>query len=162
MNDKSWHVIYTKAKSEKKVAERLNENGFEAYCPQIKTLKKWSDRKKKVSVPMFNSYVFLRITEKDRSEVLKDPGVLNFVFWLGKPAIVKDYEIEAIREIAEHSEDVEVSQLQLEKGQLVTISEGPFKGLTGKITDMGKKLILVYIEQLGFQVQFKYTKRHLA
>lgn len=161
MTAKNWYVIYTKPRNEKKVAERLSISGFETYCPLVKTLKVWSDRKKKVSMPMFPSYVFIRITEKERYEVLKDPGVMNFVFWLGKPAVVRDIEIEAIREIAEYSEDVEVSRLQLEKGQLLKISDGPFKGLTGKVTDISKNIVMVYIEQLGFQIQFKYSKRHL-
>ena len=125
MPEKNWYVIYTKPRSEKKVAERLRERGFETYCPLVKTIRTWSDRRKKVDVPMFTSYVFVKIVEHERSEILADPGVLNFIFWLGKPAIVREDEIEAIRNIADYSEDVEVSQMKVAKGQVMKISEGP-------------------------------------
>lgn len=161
MSDLTWFVIYTKPRSEKKVAERLNKNGIEAYCPLVKTLRVWSDRKKKVKVPMFTSYVFVRINEVDRYQVLEDPGVLNFVFWLGKPATVKDREIEAIKKISEGGEEVDVANVTFEKGQVVEIPDGPFRGLTGKIIDLSKNVIMVYIEQLGCKIQFKYTKRDL-
>jgi hypothetical protein len=55
----------------------------------MKTLRQWSDRKKKVQIPMFPSYIFAHTNESERYQLLMDPGVLNFVFWLGKPAIVR-------------------------------------------------------------------------
>ncbi len=131
------------------------------YCPLIKTLRQWSDRKKKVQVPMFPSYVFVRVDEKERQGVLQDPGVLNFVFWLGKPAVVRDREMDAVRQIAEKGEEITVESGRLEKGQFVEIPEGPFKGLTGKIDAVDKRKILVFIEQLGCKVQFRYTSERV-
>lgn len=160
--EKNWYVIYTKPRNEKKVAERLENSGYEVYCPLVKTLRKWSDRKKKVHIPMFTSYVFIHMEEREHETVIRDPGVLSFIFWLGKLAIVKDYEIEAIKEIETNAEDIKVSSLKVKKGQLIRINEGPFKGLHGKITDVGKNIVVIYIEQLGCQIQFKYSKRHLA
>ena len=161
MPEKNWYVIYTKPRSEKKVAERLRERGFETYCPLVKTIRTWSDRKKKVDVPMFTSYVFVKIVEHERSEILTDPGVLNFIFWLGKPAIVREEEIETIRNIADYSEDVEVSQMKVEKGQLMKISEGPFKGMFGEIVDTSSNVIIIFIKELGCKIQFRYSKRFL-
>jgi transcriptional antiterminator RfaH len=152
----SWHAIYTKPRSEKKVAERLSEQEIEVYCPLIKTVRQWSDRKKKVQLPMFPGYVFVRVSELERTEVLQDYGVLNFVFWLGKPAIVRDNEIEAIREIAEHGNEVNIQSKSFEVGQLVTIPDGPFKGMSGKIDKLDKRKIIVLVEQLGCTVSFKY------
>ena len=60
-NTKKWHVIYTAPRAEKKVNERLESQGVETYLPLQKTLRQWSDRKKKVSIPLFNSYVFVRV-----------------------------------------------------------------------------------------------------
>jgi transcriptional antiterminator RfaH len=153
----SWHAIYTKPRSEKKVAERLSEQEIEVYCPLIKTVRQWSDRKKKVQLPMFPGYVFVRVSELERAEVLQDYGVLNFVFWLGKPAIVRDNEIEAIREIAEHGNEVNIQSKSFEVGQLVTIPDGPFKGMSGKIDKLDKRKIIVLVEQLGCTVSFKYS-----
>jgi len=154
---KNWLVIYTKSRNEKKVAERLEQDGFEAYCPIVRIMRQWSDRKKKVSVPMFSSYVFVRVTERERLEVVKVAGVMNFIFWQGKPAIVRDEEIVAVRHIEEKGHNVEVSALQVEKGQLITIPSGPFKGQKGVVDKVDKKTILIYLEQLGCQVRFKHT-----
>jgi len=155
----NWLVLYTKPRNEKKVAERLAKDSYEVYCPLIETIRQWSDRRKKVKVPLFTSYVFIKCGELAREKVLQDPGVLNFVYWLGKPAIVRDEEIEAIRHITTEAEDVQVSSLQLEKGQFVEIKEGPFRGLQGRVDQVNRTNFVLYIEPLDCQVQFKYSKR---
>lgn len=151
-----WYALYTKPRNEKKVVERLGQSGFNVYCPLVKTLRQWSDRKKKVQLPMFPSYIFCRIVEHKRHLLLEDPGVLNFVFWLGKPAIVRDDEIAAIRKIAEVGDDVKVEANTLKKGERVKIPEGPFKGLTGVVNKLDKRKVLVFVEQLDCIVSFKY------
>ena len=138
------------------MTERLAADGFEVYCPLIKTVRQWSDRKKKVQLPMFPGYVFVRVSEAERSQILMDTGVLNFIYWLGKPAIIRDNEIEAIKEIAEFGNEVQINSEEFEKGKLVKIPEGPFKGMTGKIDKLDKKRVIVLVEQLGCLVSFKY------
>lgn len=152
----NWHVLYTKPRNEKKVSLRLSENGFEVYCPLIKTLRQWSDRKKKVKVPMFPSYIFAYIEEKERPLLLQDPGILNYVYWLGKPAIVRDIEMEAIKRIAESGEGVNVSNTNFEKGQMIEIPEGPFRGLNGKIDKIDQRKLILFVEQLDCFVSFRY------
>ena len=61
----NWYAVYTKPRSEKKLADRLNEHGIEAYLPLRKTLKQWSDRKKMVEEPLITSYVFVNITNEN-------------------------------------------------------------------------------------------------
>jgi len=151
-----WYAIYTKPRSEKKVAERLNNIDVEVYCPLMKTLRQWSDRKKKVQMPMFPGYVFVCVSELDRTMVLMDHGVLNFVYWLGKPAIIRENEINAIKEIAEKGEEVSINSDEFEIGQLVKIQEGPFKGMSGKVSKLDKKKLIVLVEELGCMVSFKY------
>ena len=153
---KNWHVLYTKPRNEKKVTERLSEEGFEVYCPLVKTVRQWSDRKKKVQVPMFPSYLFCNVDEQERHLLLQDPGILNFVFWLGKPALVREHEIEAIRDIVKHGEEININTDRFEIGQLIEISEGPFKGMSGRIDKLDKRKIIVLVEQLGCLVSFKY------
>lgn len=155
-NTARWLVLYTKPRNEKKVTERLTKKGFEMYCPLMKTLRQWSDRKKKVEVPMFPGYIFAFVTEKERLALLQDPGVLNFVFWQGKPAVVRPEEIEAIQNIVSFGQEVQVEGDQLMPGQYIEIPEGPFKGLTGQVDKIDKTKVLVYIEQLGCTIQFKY------
>jgi transcriptional antiterminator RfaH len=76
----NWYVVYTKPKWEKKVAERLNEIGVVAYCPLISKTSQWTDRKKTVQVPLFNSYIFVQLEEKDRSSVFDVVGAVRYLF----------------------------------------------------------------------------------
>ena len=153
---KKWYVLYTKPRNEKKAAERLSQAGYEMYCPLIRTLKQWSDRKKHVSVPMFPSYIFVHIEESARKEVLRDRGILNYVFWLGQPAVIRENEIEAIRKIENQGSEIHVEGGNPERGQMIEIAEGPFRGMTGKVDKVDRTKILLYIEQLGCIVQFRY------
>ena len=92
-----WYVLYCKSRAEKKCAEKLLAMGFEVFCPVRKTRRRWSDRWKWVEEPLFNSYIFLRIEDHRREEVFVVPGLVRYLFWLGKPARVRDSEIQVLR-----------------------------------------------------------------
>src|SRR5580693_7123569 len=94
---RKWYVVYTKPRWEKKVYRLFEERRIEAYCPLNRVRKKWSDRVKWVEEPLFKSYVFVNVVEEELTEIRLVNGVVNFVYWLGKPAVVKEKEIEVIR-----------------------------------------------------------------
>jgi transcription antitermination factor NusG len=94
---KKWYAVYTKPRWEKKVNRMFLERQIESYCPLHRVHRKWSDRIKIVEEPLFKSYVFVCITEAEKTAVRMINGVVNFVYWLGKPAIIKGREIEIIR-----------------------------------------------------------------
>lgn len=143
------------------MANRLSERHFEVYCPLIETIRHWSDRKKKVKIPLFNSYVFIKLEERERERVLRDPGVLNFVFWLGKPALVREAEIDAIRYITLEAQEIKVSSSRHNIGDNVLIKEGTFKGLRGLVDTINKNQVTLYIDALQCKIQFKYSRRFL-
>src|ERR1700738_1630273 len=105
-NKKNWYAVYTKPRWEKKVYSLLIEKGMEAYCPLNRVRKKWSDRVKWVEEPLFRSYVFVRVPEAEQTSVRMVNGVVNFVYWMGKPATVKDKEIDIIRMFLNEYDDV--------------------------------------------------------
>ena len=152
-NTKDWRAVYTKPRSEKKLAERLEQQGIEVYCPVQTTLKQWSDRKKKVSVPIFPSYVFLRLSEKESDLVLQDPGVLNFVYWLGQPALIRDEEIEGIRAFLSNYRDSTIVLVDYEKGDKVEIIEGPFKGQAGTIMGTRSETASLVVKSLRLLIK---------
>ena len=145
----SWYVVYTKPKWEKKVAERLTEMGVVAYCPLIAKISQWSDRKKKVMVPLFNSYIFVQIADKDRSQVFEIPGAIRYLFWLGKPAVVKNSEIETIQEWLSVPETYEVSLDQWKKGDKIILESGPFVSQTAVIQEVKQNHYILILESLG-------------
>lgn len=159
---RQWKVVYTKPRSEKKIAERLENQGFEVYCPLQTTLKQWSDRKKKVSVPVFPSYVFLHVHALESDAVLQDPGVLNYVYWLGKPAIIRDEEINDIRVFLAGNVDNSVEILHYKPGEDVEIIMGPFKGQKGTIDKAKGGRISLLIESLGMIIKIAISADKVA
>ena len=150
---KQWYAIYTKPRSEKKVAERLDKQGVEVYCPTYTTLKQWSDRKKKVTLPVFSSYIFVKVTEQERYHVLQDPGAMNFIFWLGKPAVIKEEEIELLKTFLGEHQDQTFTVKSLAPGDSITLQQGAFAGEKGKIEKVGNRKVYVLLESVGLIVE---------
>ena len=148
--EKRWYAIYTKPRWEKKVDRLLAEKGFESYCPLQKIQRQWSDRKKIVEEPLFKSYVFVRITDEDQTSLRMVNGVVNFVYWMGKPAVVKDKEIETIKKFLNEYENVEVTQTNIEAGNKVVVQSGLLMGKTGVVKQVLHKKVEVYLESIGF------------
>jgi transcription antitermination factor NusG len=144
-----WKVLYTKSRCEKKAATELENLGFVVYCPLIETVRQWSDRKKKVKSPLFNSYVFVKTDEASHEEVFRSPYVVRYLFWLGKPAIVRDVEINAIRDFLSEIEPIENAIIDFEYLQEVKIMGGIMKGNTGKFLFRKKNKLVLQIESLG-------------
>lgn len=143
-----WHVIYTKPKNEKKVADQLQQIGVDVYCPLVTIVKQWSDRKKKVQMPLFNSYVFVNISEKEREIVFQVPGVVRYLFWLGKPAVVREEEIAALQEgLRETIVSYEVRGIKV--GDMVPIPSGPFHGKEGIVKQINKNSLQLVLTELG-------------
>lgn len=154
----NWYVVYTKPKWEKKVAERLNEIGVVAYCPLISKTSQWTDRKKTVQVPLFNSYIFVQLEEKDRSSVFDVVGAVRYLFWLGKPAIVKDTEITTIQEWLTAPEDYEILLDQWKKGDKIIVESGPFVNQSAIIQDVKPNHYVLLLESLGCVLRLKKKK----
>ena len=145
----NWYVVYTKPKWEKKVAERLNAIGVVTYCPLITKVSQWSDRKKIVSVPLFNSYVFVQIDEKKRNQVFEVPGAIRYLFWLGKPAVVKDSEIATIQDWLSAPNTFEVAVDEWKKGDKITLESGPFVSQSAVIQEVKQHQYILILESLG-------------
>ena len=143
-----WFALYTKPHNEIKVAEKLLSMGIEAYCPTIVVDKQWSHRKKKIQQPLLNSYVFVKLSDKERALVFAVPGVVRYLFWLGKPAIVKDSEILAIKEMLQKPYKA-ITITGVQPGSTITLQEGIFKGQSATFVEQkGNKTILV-LDGLG-------------
>ena len=144
-----WYALYTRPRWEKKVNRLLIQKGIESYCPLNKVRRKWSDRIKTVEEPLFKSYVFVKIEEGGKAEVRMTDGVINFVYWDGKPAIIKDREIQTIRNFLDEHENVQLASIDLKKEQRVRIIAGPMMDQEGKIVELNNKIAKVAIDSLG-------------
>ncbi|MFN4764629.1 UpxY family transcription antiterminator [Gillisia sp. Q332] len=153
-----WYVLYTKSRTEIKTAGRLKNLGIEVYCPVITEVRQWSDRKKKVTVPLFKSYVFVRMEAKNRNLVFEVPGVVSYLFWLGERAVVKDEEIKVIRQWLENDGVDEAKIDVLNAGDRITISKGAFKDQEAIIKEVGKKTMRLILPKLNCVLQVKASE----
>jgi transcriptional antiterminator RfaH len=146
-----WFALYTKPRNEKKVAENLAALGIEVYCPLVTTIKQWSDRKKKVESPLIPSYVFVKIEEANRKDVFQVAGVVQYVFWLGKPAKIQPHEIEALKaQLATPVINVTIETLT--PNAQIQISEGPFKNQMAVVEKVSTNKVTLILKSLGIRL----------
>jgi transcription termination/antitermination protein NusG len=148
--EKKWFVFYTKSRQEKKVQDLLQRSGREVFLPMQKVMRQWSDRKKKVEVPLFNSYIFVREFEHNLTEVLQTPGVAWTIRHNGKPAVLHDDEYEMIRRFIDTGFFLESAGLDpatFKSGDRVKVTDGPLRGLVGVLTgDANSQKFTVLLE----------------
>jgi transcription antitermination factor NusG len=157
-----WFALYTKPRWEKKVHALLTEKKIESYCPLNKVRKKWSDRMKTVEEPLFKSYVFARVNEEEQTKVRLTPGVMNFVYWQGKPAVIPAREIETIRKFLNEYENVQAEAIELKEDERVTIRQGLFMDQEAKIIKIEGNRVKVIIESIGYSLIASIDKKNLS
>ena len=158
---KKWFAVYTKPRWEKKVSDLLYRQGIENYCPLNKVQRQWSDRKKVILEPLFKSYVFVHISLEDYMEVRSIEGVLNFVYWLGKPAAIPDSEIDLIRRFLNSYKNVKVLQTEIKINDKVRITSGPLMLQEGSVKEIKRKSVKVQLPSLGFALIAEVLKVNL-
>lgn len=145
-----WYALYTKPRWEKKVASTLHAQNFTCYCPLNKVIRQWSDRKKVVLEPLFRSYVFVQVTEKEQAAVKGVDGVVSFVKWLGKPAIIKDEEIAIIQRFLNEHSNIQVEKTRVHLNDTVRIISGPLMEQVGNVVMIKNTRIKVVLPSLGY------------
>ncbi|UBM58068.1 UpxY family transcription antiterminator [Marinilongibacter aquaticus] len=151
-NSLNWYVLYTKSRSEKKVADQLDQLDLHAFCPCIRKVKQWSDRKKVVDEPLFKSYVFVRLKETEKRKVYEAPGVVGFVNWLNKPAIVRESEIANIKEMLCDYAHQEIEVEEFSPEDRIEIKSGPLQNQQGLVTKQNGKTLSLFIPALRMKV----------
>jgi transcriptional antiterminator RfaH len=147
--EKYWFALYTKPRSEFKAEQQLMGAGIEYYLPTITRLKQWSDRKKKVTTPLLNGYIFIFANEADRLISVEQPAIVRCVFDSGRPARIPEWQIDNVKKFLETDQDVIVHN-GIVPGANVIIKSGPFEGVRGIVIDGDEgKSISVSIELLN-------------
>ena len=165
MGDLNWLVVYTNPRAEKKVAERIEALGITVFCPTYTELRQWSDRKKKVELPLIPSVIFVQLNPKEEVKLYNVPGFVRFLKPKGKLAIVTEQEIENLKIVCQewNGELVEtIAPEEFPPGTAVSVVRGPFKGLVGEsITVKGKHRLKIKIEALYTEHLITLPKSHV-
>lgn len=162
LSEKRWLVIYTRPRWEKKVDQTLKEKGIESYCPLRQEYRQWADRKKLVEIPLFISYLFVRVNAREQSLALYALGVINYVYFMGKPAVVSNYVIEQLKLNLYEYKDIEVVGLQgLSIGDRVKIKDGLFTDQCGKVLKLQGKNVLMLLDQIDCAIVTRVERKNL-
>jgi transcription antitermination factor NusG len=140
-----WYAIYVKSKHEFKIIEKLKKVNIECFLPAIENLRKWKDRKKLVTFPLFPGYIFVHIrrNREDIMKVLETSDVLRFVGISSyNPEIIPDEQIYSLKKLIESKEKIDPYPY-IKEGQRIKITKGPLAGAKGILIKKGDNHILV-------------------
>jgi transcription antitermination factor NusG len=150
---KAWYAIYTNSRAEKRVNDRLKEQGIETYLPLQKTLRQWSDRKKLVEKPLISSYVFVKCIPKEFFTVRTTDGVVKFITIQAKPAPIPEVQIRNLRILCGSDAEVTVSSDVYAKGDMVEVTVGSLTGLQGELIRVRRKhKVVIRVIQPGMNL----------
>lgn len=156
MNEnKKWFAVYTRPRWEKKVSGVLSRRKIENYCPLNKVVRQWSDRKKIIHEPLFTSYVFVKVSEEELITIKQTDGVINLVYWLGKPAVIRNVEIEIIKRFLNEHINIRLERtpININISDRVQVVSGPLMEMEGKVIALKSKTIKIMLPSLGYMMQ---------
>ena len=144
-NKRSWYAVYVRSRHEKNVYSALLDKGIDASLPMMTVVRKWSDRKKKMQIPLFRGYVFVKIDVNiDNLNVLQTAGVVKFIGIRNKPSRIPDEQIHWMHMLVAESDTVRAEK-EIPVGQRVRVMIGPFKGIKGVVRRVGSRSRLVVL-----------------
>jgi transcription antitermination factor NusG len=151
MDNKIWHVVYTRSRAEKKVHADLTAQGIECFLPVQKRLRQWKDRKKWVDMPVIPGYCFVHISRRDYDRVLQTSNVVAYVVFEQKTAVIPGEQIKFLKQMIQQSDfEVEVTQDTFRPGKKVEIINGPLMGVQGELFDArGKNRFTLRIKAIN-------------
>ena len=144
-----WYTAYTKPRSEKAVAAQLQKLGIEHYLPLTTEYRQWSDRKKKVEVPLFNSYIFIHADALSYYTALNIPGIVRFIHFGGQAAVMSEKSMNEMQQIVTSGYAVSEHTETFHEGEEIMIMSGPLKGFEGiMLRNKGQTSVIIQVEGL--------------
>lgn len=154
--------MYSKPRHELKLSRWLTDAGYEVYCPTVKTMRQWSDRKKRIEEPLFKSYVFIHVNPHKREDVFIAPGFSRFVYWQGYPVTVRPEVIEQTKQFLSRVNHDTIKLQKFQPGNTVKITAGPLQHNEGKILEIKKNKAILHIDALGTLITAEVSLHHIG
>lgn len=149
---RAWYALYTRHQHEKSVAELLTKKSFTVFLPLYEATHRWKDRLKRLSLPLFPSYVFVHGGLDRQSQMMMTPGVYSILTCASKAQPIPDTEIDAVRQMVEGPLRVEPHPF-LKCGDWVRVKRGPLEGLEGILArTKGLFRLIISVEMLAKSV----------
>ncbi len=155
-----WYIFYCRSRSEKKLMQNLTEDGYEIFVPLIEEIHLWSDRRKKVKVPLIKGYVFIYCKIKNFFEIIDKQHIVAPVKNAGEFAYLRQSDVDFLRIIDKLGLNATAKPLSLTKGDTVEIISGPLKGHSGTfVNEKGKNYLVLELEPINYQVIITVLKK---
>ncbi|HEY5370733.1 MAG TPA: transcription termination/antitermination NusG family protein [Hanamia sp.] len=157
----NWYIIYTKHKCEKKVATTFSKKKIENFLPV--TLKQGNSiwKSKLIYEPLFDSYIFAKITETQISKIKEVAGVVNLLYWKGNPATIRENEIEAIREFTNDFQEIHLEKTFINPNEEVNVIDSPKYVIDGNLLTIRNTTVKVNLPSIGFMMIAKIDSKNL-
>jgi len=147
---KNWYVVYTRPLCEKKVATLLAKKKIENFVPFVNVETQKLRKNKTVTKPLFKSYVFVHATEQEAGLLTQTEGVINLLYWLGKPAVIAEAEINAIKEFTADYQNVDLERLPVNSNILERSIYRSSYEIEGNLVAVKNKTIKINLPSLGY------------
>jgi transcription antitermination factor NusG len=154
--NRNWYAVYTKPQTERKVAALLLKKKIESFCPHNRVIAGYGNKRKMVYEPLFPTFVFVLTTEFEMYEVRRTADVINFVYWLGKPAIIKTAEIEKIAQFSGAHYNIKVERSPVNAAAVARIVN------EAALTGVSSTKVKLNLPSLGFTMYAETTKELAA
>jgi transcription antitermination factor NusG len=151
---KNWYAVYTRPKSEKKVASYLTKKRIDCFCPMNRVIKSNSFEKTKVvEEPLFPSYVFINLNESEFQTAKHCSEIINFLYWLGRPVTFKEIEIENLKDFTENHNNIQTQKINVSLNNMVRIvNKFPIIDKEDNIVQLNNTLISLTLPTLGYKL----------
>ena len=159
--EKHWLAVYTRPRWEKKVVRLFNNKNLENYCPLNIVERRWADRKKIIHEPLIASYVFVHAHESEYITIKETDGVLNLVHWLGKPAVIRDSEIESLKKFLNDYSNVSLEKIDVNVNDDVKVTYGPLIAREGRVVEVQYNYVKIVLPSLGYSLHAQIHKSHI-
>ncbi len=157
MQEKQWYVLYVKRNHEKKVEQRINQwdKAIEAFCPTRTEVRNWSDRKKKIQIPLLPRIVFIQATAQDRNTVFNIPGTVRYLYDNGKPGIVREAEIQFLKNNLDTLDIASHTLQPITAGATLPLDDFGMPDQEGVVVKSTKNNLWVVLKSVGFVVKLQ-------
>ena len=149
-----WYALYTRSRMEKKARLGLEQRGIECYLPLKRVRRQWGKQSRTTYQPLISCYIFVRVSQKERYDVLMADGVSWYIRIDGQPAVIPDCQMDSLKLFMEkQNSDIEVTSERINKGDLVRVTGGPLKDACAEVVEIrGKYRLLIRFRALGCSI----------
>lgn len=160
--NRNWYAVYTKPQSEKKVSALLTKKKIENFCPHNRVITGYGNRRRMVYEPLFPTFIFVHISEAEMNEVRKTADVINFVYWLGRPALIRTSEIENIAHFNGLYYNIKVERSPVNSAGMVRITNESALNANPGVIPVKTVKVRLTLPSLGFTMYAETITRETS